>query len=419
MHGTEPAGGRLTIIGGGIMGLMTAYYAAPRARSVTVLEKSRIGDPATASYGRTRSVRHDYLDPRYARLAAQARQLWLELQREAGTRLLIDCGCLNLVKASVTPDPAGSYGARSFAVLEQLGLRRAALSGPQLRDRFGQFDADQGWLDADAGFADLTAVTGAVTSALAGRGVRVQEQAAVRGIARKGSSWLVRTGSGTVESDALVITAGLGSNDLLGLLPGCSLRFPLRPDRPVQAKYFIPADADRDRYTERSLPVFAYLDAGIYGHPIYDGHTPGVKIGFYHPPDVPLADSTAVASSIGSVEDFVRECMPGLRGARTADVAAADGADTCSYDLVADDEFILGPVPGADGVFAGTGWRGTGYKFAPWVGLVLARLALGEPGRVRPQPVRPRPLRPGRTRRPRRPRPSGGRAALAREGRPE
>jgi glycine/D-amino acid oxidase-like deaminating enzyme len=58
------------------------------------------------------------------------------------------------------------------------------------------------------------------------------------------------------------------------------------------------------------------------------------------------------------------------------DVAEASGVDGCSYDLVADDEFILGPVPGADEVFAGVGWRGTGYKFAPWVGRMLAELAL-------------------------------------------
>jgi glycine/D-amino acid oxidase-like deaminating enzyme len=31
--------GRLTIIGGGVMGLMTAYRAAPLAESVTVLDR--------------------------------------------------------------------------------------------------------------------------------------------------------------------------------------------------------------------------------------------------------------------------------------------------------------------------------------------------------------------------------------------
>jgi sarcosine oxidase len=364
-------GRRLTVIGGGVMGLMTAYYAAPFAETVTVLERTRVGDPETASYCLTRSVRNDYLDPEYSRLAQEARRLWLELQALAGEPLLIDCGCLNLVKDSITPDLAGSYAVRSFAILEQLQLRRAALSAAELRQRFPQFDADAGRLDVDAGFADVPAVTRFLQEALRARGVRVWESAAVRGITRSGGSWQVATGSGDVVSDALVITAGLGTNDVLGLLPGCTARFPLRPDRPVQSKYFIPPAGTRSQYTEQSLPVFAYLDVGIYGHPIHDGKTPGVKIGFYHPPDAEL-----VASRIGSVEDFVAECMPGLRGAQTVDVADASGVDVCSYDLVGDDDFILGPVPGMDGVFTGVGWRGTGYKFAPWVGRVLAQLAL-------------------------------------------
>jgi flavin-dependent dehydrogenase len=55
-------------------------------------------------------------------------------------------------------------------------------------------------------------------------------------------------------------------------------------------------------YNESAMPVFAYLDIGIYGHPVDEGKTPGVKIGFYDPPDV-----TRAASRIGSVEEFVEE----------------------------------------------------------------------------------------------------------------
>jgi sarcosine oxidase len=364
-------GSRLTIIGGGVMGLMTAYYAAPLASSVTILDKSRVGDPGTASFALTRSVRNDYLDPQYSRLAFEARQLWQDLQAVAGERLLVDCGCLNLVKASVTPDVDASYAVRSFAVLEELHLRREAFSGAELTARFPQFAADGGWLDVDAGFADVAAVTAMLRSAVPARGVDLREDVQIRGIRRSGGCWQVETGAGPVESDVLVITAGLGTNDLLGLIPGCSVRFPLSPDRPVQSKYFIPDPSCRDLFTERALPVFAYLDVGIYGHPLYEGKTPGVKIGFYHPPD-----ATVVCSAIASVEDFVAECMPGLRGAQTIDVAEASGVDTCFYDLVGDDDFILGPVPGAEGVFTGVGWRGTGYKFAPWVGRVLAQLAV-------------------------------------------
>ena len=390
MAGT--GGSRLTIIGGGVMGLMTAYYAAPLASSVTVLEKSRVGDPGTASFGLTRSVRNDYLDPQYSQLAFEARQLWLDLQERAGQRLLVDCGCLNLAKTSVTPDVPASYGAASFAVLQELGLRCEALPGPALAKRFPQFAADGGWLDVDAGFADLAAVTALLQSAVPARGVDIREQSDIRAITRSGGTWQVQTSAGLVESDMLVITAGLGTNELLELIPGCSVRFPLSPDRPVQSKYFIPDPAVRDSYTEQNLPVFAYLDVGIYGHPIYEGKTPGVKIGFYHPPD-----ATVIPSSISSVEDFVAECMPGLRGAKTVDVAEYSGVDTCFYDLVGDDEFILGPLPGAEAAFVGVGWRGTGYKFAPWVGRVLAQLAVQQgtvynisrfrPGRFAVQPA--------------------------------
>jgi glycine/D-amino acid oxidase-like deaminating enzyme len=362
---------RLTIIGGGVMGLMTAYYAAPLATSVTILEKSRVGDPATASFSLTRSARNDYTDPEYAQLAYEARRLWLELQAAYGQPLLVDCGCLNLAKRTVTPDLASTYAFRSYTVLEQLQLPREALSAEELQRRFPQFAADAGRLDVDAGIVDVAAATSFLQAALRARSVRVVEHATLLGITRSDGTWTVSTGVGPVESDALVITAGLGTNEVLELLPGCPARFPLRPDRPSQSKYFIPAASDRERFTERELPVFAYLDIGIYGHPLYDGKTPGVKIGFYNPPGVARADSP-----IHSVEEFVAECMPSLRDATVVDVAEASGADVCFYDLVDDDEFILGPVPGADSVFTGVGWRGTGYKFAPWAGLVLAQLAL-------------------------------------------
>ena len=143
--------GRLTIIGGGVMGLMTAYYAAPLADSVTVLDRSRVGDPATASFGLTRSVRNDYRDPAYARLAFEARQLWQEFERSAGRPLLIDCGCLNLVKASVTPDLDSTYAVQSYAVLEQLQLRREVFSGAAAGAAVPPVRRRRGWLDVDAG----------------------------------------------------------------------------------------------------------------------------------------------------------------------------------------------------------------------------------------------------------------------------
>ena len=71
---------------------------------MAVLERGRVGDPATASYGRTRSYRRDYLDAGYARLADEAIRLWAEFETATGTDVLVRCGCMNIAKSSVTPD---------------------------------------------------------------------------------------------------------------------------------------------------------------------------------------------------------------------------------------------------------------------------------------------------------------------------
>ena len=97
------------------MGLFTAYHASERFERVVVLERGRIGDPMTASFGRTRSFRNDYLDATYARLAYEAFRLWGEFEAQTATEVLVRCGCLNIAKRSVTPDLAGSYAQRTRA----------------------------------------------------------------------------------------------------------------------------------------------------------------------------------------------------------------------------------------------------------------------------------------------------------------
>ncbi|GAC1485619.1 MAG: hypothetical protein NVS2B12_40570 [Ktedonobacteraceae bacterium] len=359
----------LTIIGGGVMGLFTAYYASYFTPHITILEKSTIGDKKTASFGYTRSVRNDYIDPEYARLAYEARQLWLDFQRAASEPCLIECGCLNLASTSVTPRLAETYAVKSFQTLTDLHLKVEEFTQQTLQQRFPQFVADLARLDAEAGFMYLPAVTQTLVEALRARDVRIIENAHVEAIEQHDGILQITANSVLYSTHKLVITAGHGTNDVLGQL-GSRLHFPIQPDRPSQCKYFIPPAAKRAQFTSDVLPVFAYLDVGVYGHPIYEGKTPGVKIGFYNPPDI-----TPLKTQIHDVHSFVAECMPELQDAETVDV---QDVDQCFYDLVADDNFILGGIPEFKNVYVGVGWRGTGYKYAPWVGKVLMQLALQE-----------------------------------------
>ena len=358
----------LVIVGGGVMGLFTAYHAAERSSRVVVLERGRVGDPMTASYGRTRSYRSDYLDATYARLAQEAIHLWQDFERDTASEVLVRCGCLNIGKRSVTPDLANTYAELSFETLTRLGLPTESFDGDVLRSRFSYLDADMAHLDVGGGVVDLPAVTGALTRALAERGVRTLEGVETSAIAPDGDGFLVTTDTGELRTRSLVVTAGHGTNDVLGALPGCRLRVPITKDRPSEAKYFVPSADTRRQFTADVMPVIAYLDAGIYCHPIVEGLIDAVKVGYYNPPDLP-----GERASITGIADFVEQCMPGLRTATVSDV---EDVDQCDYDLVADDEFVLGAIPGFAGAFVGVGWRGTGYKFAPWVGRVLASCAL-------------------------------------------
>jgi glycine/D-amino acid oxidase-like deaminating enzyme len=358
----------LLVIGGGVMGLFTAYHASERFGRVVVLERGRIGDPATASYGRTRSFRNDYLDPTYARLAHEAFRLWGAFELQTATRALVRCGCLNIAKRAVTPDLAGSYAQLSHETLVSLGLRTESFDRAALATRFPYLDADMGRLDVEAGVVDLPAVTDALTRTLAARGVRVLEGVEVSSLERDGAGVRVRAGGEELAARSLVVTAGHGTNDVLSLLPDCELRVPLTKDRPREAKYLVPPAGERARFTAGAMPAIAYLDTGIYCHPIVDGLVDAVKVGYYDPPDVRTS-----RTAIDSIAAFVEQCMPGLSDAAVSDV---EDVDQCDYDLVADDDFVLGAIPGVTGAFVGVGWRGTGYKFAPWVGRVLAELAL-------------------------------------------
>ena len=358
----------LVVIGGGVMGLFTAYHASERVDRVVVLERGRIGDPMTASFGRTRSYRNDYLDPGYVRLAREAVRLWDEFEERTGTPMLIRCGCMNIAKSSVTPDFASTYGYRSHRVLEELGVPCQSLTGEALRARFPCLEADAGYIDLDGGVVNLPAVTAVLQRALAARDVSVVQGVTTRLAARRGREIRVVTDAGDWAARSLVVTAGHGTNDVLARMNGALLQVPLARDRPVEAKYLTPPAGVRAQFESDALPVIAYLDAGIYCHPIIDGLIDKVKIGYYHPPDLPRS-----TTSIDSVMSFVEHCLPTLIDAR---IEPVDDVDGCDYDLVADDEFVLGGVPGFPGAYVGVGWRGTGYKFAPWVGRVLAGLAV-------------------------------------------
>ena len=130
---------------------------------------------------------------------------------------------------------------------------------------------------------NLPAVTAALQRALAERAVRIVQGVTTRLAVRRGREIKVVTDVDDWASRSIVVTAGHGTNDVLARMAGARLHVPLTRDRPIEAKYFTPPSGLREQFASDAMPVIAYLDAGIYCHPIVDGLIEKVKIGVLPP----------------------------------------------------------------------------------------------------------------------------------------
>jgi glycine/D-amino acid oxidase-like deaminating enzyme len=357
----------LIIIGGGIMGLMTAYFASDFVKNITILEKSTIGNRESGSYAFTRSIRVDYLESNYALFAYEAQKLWLELEKISSIEMFVKCGCLNIAKKTITPYLSRTYAQRSFENINRLNYSPEKLNKNELNNRFPQFSADIGRLDTKGGFLFVPAIMQFLLAELKKKNVIISEKIIITRIEEKNNGVLILTNNGKFKSKKLVLTAAKGTNDLLGLIKNNALSFPIRYERP-QRKYYYPPKNIAKQFFPENFPVFAYTDVGIYGHPIFDRKKGAVKVAYFVPVGIKKDES-----KIKCVEDFVNECMPILKDVPSEEIK---DADMCWYDTVADDHFIIGKLPKSNRIFIGTGFRGTGFKFAPLVGKILSQLAL-------------------------------------------
>ena len=83
------------VVGGGPVGLATAYEVAKAEKSVLVLEQSNFFNQAGSSGDMVRMYRTMYTEDFMADLAKQSLDIWDELEKDAGTSLRLMSGLLN------------------------------------------------------------------------------------------------------------------------------------------------------------------------------------------------------------------------------------------------------------------------------------------------------------------------------------
>ena len=356
-----PADRRCIVVGAGLLGLSAAWALARRGRDVVVLEAAGgVGHDRSGSKGDARIFRLGYPDPLYVEMARQARDLWLELERADGNRLLHPTGQVTFGDEAALGAIADAL-AHSGAPAERLSAAEAAARlggiaahGPVL------FEPASGVLAADACLQALRAT--------ARFDLRVG--AAVRHVRDLPGGAAVTTADGhDHHADVVLLCAGTRSLALLG--GGTAVA--AAPSLP-QVAFFRPGSGSGAAAT---LPVFIEWGADmVYGLPVpgsgphagtykVSQHTPGTALDRFDPTDqAPLADDTTL---LGQLTGAVRRLLPALDPEPVA-------TERCVYDNSADTDFVLDRV---GHVVVGCGTSGHGFKFGPLLGRILADLADG------------------------------------------
>lgn len=348
------------VVGLGGAGSAAAYHLARRGLRVLGLEQFAPLHDRGSSHGHTRVIRQAYFEhPDYVPLLLRAYELWAELERERGVDLMLTCGGLMIGR----PDSDVVAGSTRSAQLH--ALPHEVLSPGEVRSRFPAFHlgSDEVALyEPRAGILFPEDCVRAHLDAASAYGAELRFEEPATGWEADGGGVTVRTGQGTYEAGALVITAGAWTERLLA-----DLALPLEVERQV-GFWFEPRSPEM--FTPERFPVFIWqIPAGtFYGIPSLRGR--GVKVARHHggeptdPDDVAPSDPSEAEWVRQQIADRLPEAGGGLQA-----------ITTCLYTNTPDEHFVIDRHPRHPNVVFASACSGHGFKFTCVTGQALADLA--------------------------------------------
>ena len=307
------------IVGGGIMGLSTAWGLARDGHEVELFEQGPLPNPLASSMDEHRLIRHPYGDHvGYARLIDDAFTAWDLLW-----------GDLPLAELRLR-----------FPQIEAKGVERAF------------------WMDSGGVLFAQDIVTALAEYLARQPRIRLHPHTTVRSVDLEQGRIVTEAGT-SHAADIVVVAAGAWVDRLL---PDLGRR--LIPSRQVVIYFDLP-EQDRAAWAKGPMIIEKTGDVGLYLVPPMEGR--GFKVGdheFSRSGD-PTAERTATEDDI---RPLLQRCRSLLRG---FDRWRTDRLKVCFYTVTEDERFLVEKR-------AARGWvmspcSGHGFKFGALMGLELAR----------------------------------------------
>jgi sarcosine oxidase len=334
----------VAVVGAGITGLATAYALPRRGIDVRVFEAARPG--AGQSAGRTRIFRHAHRRLELVERAVESRRLWEDWEEELGQRLL---GREGMLLTGPTAEEAAALLEEAEAPGRLLDEHAQSETLPILSPPGGP-----ALLDELGGSTDVAAAIRLLAGALGERLVLAE----VFGVDAAEPA-VLETSEGIWEADRAVLCAGAG---IASLTPELGIPVTLSCHARVTFRA-------RDASLAGRLPALQE-QSGAFGEIVYAAAFPGeplYAVGLAgEDADVPLGAGTAPL--VERIVAYVRAALPGL------------DPEPAGVRLCVPTELPDGPdrfeVWSSGSVLALAG--DNLFKFAPWLGRMLAAAACGE-----------------------------------------
>ncbi|HXF62210.1 MAG TPA: N-methyl-L-tryptophan oxidase [Caldilineaceae bacterium] len=369
--GRASPGGRvydLIVVGAGGMGSAAAYHAARAGRRVLLVEQFQIGHTRGSSHGGSRIIRYTHDTTDYAAQMPATFQLWAELERASGARLLQLTGGLYLGAAD---DP---WLAACQSALSALDFPYQHMEPAELRQAYPQFRLPDGWhglYQANTGILAASRCVETMVAQAVKHGAELREQTQVSAVRPDGDGVAVALTSGeTLLAHRAVIAAGPWAQRLLrDLLP---FAVPLRVTH-QQVAYF-PA-RDPAAFAVGVFPIFiASLLPHFYGFPIWE--RPGaLKLAVEQTTRVvdPDAERTIDEALLADLAALVVAHLPDVDPTPVH-------VEPCLYTETPTRDFIIDRHPQYPQIVIAAGFSGRGFKHTIAIGQLLNDLAYSEPG---------------------------------------
>ncbi len=347
-------GGRVVIVGGGVVGLSIAYHLAARGyRDVTLVERRTLGSGTTANG--TGGIRQQFSSPINVALSRRAVDYFVHFEervgraihyRQHGYLFLFDCPeQLTTFRANVAMQQKAGVS------VEILKTEEIAKSMPHVR-LDGLVGASFCPTDGSARSRD---VVGAFADRARRHGAQLLEGTVVTAMRRDthGATCGVETTDGFIEAEVVINAAGPWAAEVGAL---CDLPLPIAPHR---RQAFAVASLP---WLTPEMPLTIDFGTGAYVHPGFDGAVIGgndrdIDAGFDDEVDWSLVPSlkAALANRVPAMAKAV--IIRGWAGLR---------------DMTPDDHAIVGPVVTVPGFWLAAGFSGHGFMHSPVIGELLS-----------------------------------------------